>query len=112
MLKSNDIYFITPLPLSQHRLTDVSAGVAEQNRRREEALHALEVMQREKEHAAETERIRLQSKIAEIAEEVSKKILQKEMGLREESTRKYAELEQVSAVYIMEWLPYGQVWRP
>ena len=52
-------------------------------------------MQREKEHAAETERIRLQSKIAEIAEEVSKKILQKEMKLREESSGKYSELEQV-----------------
>lgn len=58
-------------------------------------MHALEVIQREKEHAAETERLRLQSKIAEIAEEVSKKILQKEIKLREENQSKFSQMEQV-----------------
>ena len=62
-------------------------------------MHALDVMQREKEHAAETERLRLQSKIAEIAEEVSKKILQKEIKLREENQAKFSHVEQVWHIY-------------
>ena len=78
-----------------NRTSDLTAAIAEQNRRREEALHALEVVAREKEHAAESERIKLQGKIAEVAEEVSKKILQKEMKLREENYSKFAQLEQV-----------------
>ena len=81
-----------------HRLADTNANIAEQTRRREEHMHALDVMQREKEHAAETERLRLQSKIAEIAEEVSKKILQKEIKLREEHQSKYSQIEQVCAI--------------
>jgi hypothetical protein len=68
----------------------------EQNRKREEAIHALETVQREREHAAEKERIKIQGKIAETAEEVSRKILQKEARLREEAQQRYAQLEQVS----------------
>ena len=74
----------------------MGASVSEQARKREESLHSLDVIQREREHAVETERIKLQSKIAEIAEEVSKKMLQKEMKLREESQARYAQVEQVS----------------
>ena len=77
-------------------MSDLQAAVTEQNRKREEALHALDVIQREREHAAEHERIKLQGKIAEIAEEVSKKILQKEIKLRQESQDKFAALETVS----------------
>lgn len=60
-------------------------------------MHALDVVQREREHAAENERIKLQSKIAEIAEEVSKKILHKEIKLREEATDKFSKIEKVCA---------------
>lgn len=70
-------------------------GLAEQTRKREEAMHALDVVQREREHAAENERIKLQSRIAEIAEEVSKKILHKEIKLREEATDKFSKIEKV-----------------
>ena len=83
------------------RLGDTNASLAEQSRRREEAIHALDAVQREREHAAEKERLRLQSKIAEIAEEVSKKILQKEMRLREENQSKYSKLEKVSAIALL-----------
>ncbi len=79
----------------------VQSAVAEQNRKREEAMHALEVVQREREHAADTERLRMQSKIAEMAEEVGKKILQKELMLREENQSKFSQLEQVPDIY---WL--------
>ena len=78
------------------RVSDLQAAVTEQARKREEAMHALDTLQRERDHGAETERIKLQSKIAEIAEEVSKKILQKEIKLRQESQDKFAALESVS----------------
>jgi len=77
------------------RVNDLHTNLAEQNRKREEAMHALDVVQREREHAAESERIRLQSRIAEIAEEVSKKILHKEIKLREEATDKFSKIEKV-----------------
>ncbi|KAF6031395.1 CCDC154 [Bugula neritina] len=53
----------------QMKVNDIHNGLAEQTRKREEAMHALDVVQREREHAAENERIKLQSRIAEIAEE-------------------------------------------
>ena len=77
-------------------MNDLHNGLAEQTRKREEAMHALDVVQREREHAAENERIKLQSRIAEIAEEVSKKILHKEIKLREEATDKFSKIEKVS----------------
>ena len=81
---------------SNYRVNDLHNGLAEQTRKREEAMHALDVVQREREHAAENERIKLQSRIAEIAEEVSKKILHKEIKLREEATDKFSKIEKVS----------------
>ena len=55
----------------------------------------MESLTREKDHQAENEKIKLQARIGEIAEEVSKKILQKEIKLREESQMRYAQIEQV-----------------
>lgn len=74
----------------------MQAAVTEQARKREEALHAFDSLQREREHTAEHERIKLHTKIGEIAEEVSKKILAKEIKLRQESQEKFATLETVS----------------
>ena len=74
---------------------DVASQIAEQSRRREEALHSMESLVRDKDHATETEKIRLQSRIAEIAEDVSKKIMSKEMKLREEAQQRYSEVERV-----------------
>ena len=103
------------------RMSDLTAALAEQTRRREEAMHALSLIQREKDHAAEAERIKLQSKIAETAEEVSKKILQKEIKLREESQQKFALVEQVRSAFffnsvaaiwlkgITEWVSAGYI---
>ncbi|XP_013381953.1 paramyosin isoform X8 [Lingula anatina] len=79
----------------QKKISELMSNIAEQNRKREEAMHALDSIQREREHAAETERIKLQGKIAETAEEVSKKILQKEIKLREESQEKFNMVEKL-----------------
>jgi len=60
-------------------------------------------MNREREHNSEKEKIQLQSKIAEIAEEVGKKILQRELKLREDTRQKFSQLEQVLTM-ILIWL--------
>ena len=75
---------------------DLTAGIQEQNRKREEALHGIETTQRDREHISEIEKTKLQGKIGEIAEEVSKNILVKEIKLREELQQRYAELEAVN----------------
>jgi len=74
----------------------LQSAIAEQTRQHEKAVHALDVMRREKEHAAETERIKLQGRIAEVAEEVIKKVLSREQKLREETTERFEEMESVS----------------
>ena len=76
-------------------MSDVASQLSEQNRRREEAMHSLESLMRNKDHSSETEKIKLQSKITETVEEVSKKILQKEIKLREEAQSRYQQMEQV-----------------
>ena len=77
------------------RLSELQSNQAEQARRRDELIHQLEVAQRERDHTAETERIRLQSKLADMSEELHQKLLQKEMKLREDSQKKLADLEKV-----------------
>ncbi|XP_077864098.1 uncharacterized protein LOC100370844 [Saccoglossus kowalevskii] len=77
------------------RMNDMQAQVHEQARKRDEAMHALDQIQREREHATDNERVKMQGKIAEIAEEVSKKILQKEIKLREEAQQKFANVEKM-----------------
>ncbi|XP_071962781.1 uncharacterized protein [Antedon mediterranea] len=75
------------------KMNDLQSQVHEQNRKREEGMHVLDVVQREREHASDNERLKMQSKIAEIAEEVSKKILGKEIRLREEAQQKFGNIE-------------------
>ncbi|XP_070579811.1 coiled-coil domain-containing protein 154-like isoform X5 [Ptychodera flava] len=75
------------------KMNDMQSQIHEQGRKRDESMHALDVIQREREHAADNERLKMQGKIAEIAEEVSKKILHKEIRLREEAQQKFANIE-------------------
>ncbi|XP_033630840.1 golgin subfamily A member 6-like protein 22 isoform X2 [Asterias rubens] len=75
------------------KLNDVQAQVHEQSRKRDETVHTIDVVQREREHAADNERLKMQGKIAEIAEEVSRKILSKEIRLREEAQQKFGNIE-------------------
>lgn len=80
-----------------YRINEIQSQVHEQSRKRDESMHALDVIQREREHAADNERLKMQGKIAEIAEEVSRKILSKEIRLREEAQQKFANIEKVSS---------------
>ena len=82
------------------RVTDLQASLSEQTRQQDAAVHALDVIRREKEHAADTERIKLQGRIAEVAEEVIKKVLNREIKLREETDHKFSQIEQVMRFYM------------
>ncbi|XP_022089345.1 golgin subfamily A member 6-like protein 22 isoform X2 [Acanthaster planci] len=75
------------------KINDLQSQVHEQSRKRDETLHTIDVVQREREHAADNERLKMQGKIAEIAEEVSRKILSKEIRLREEAQQKFGNIE-------------------
>ncbi|XP_038063747.1 golgin subfamily A member 6-like protein 22 isoform X4 [Patiria miniata] len=75
------------------KLNDIQSQVHEQSRKRDETIHTIDVVQREREHAADNERLKMQGKIAEIAEEVSRKILSKEIRLREEAQQKFGNIE-------------------
>ena len=76
-------------------MNDIQSQLHEGVRKRDETVHALDVVQREREHAADNERLKMQGKIAEIAEEVSRKILTKEIRLREEAQQKFGNIEKV-----------------
>lgn len=71
--------------------------LADQNRKREEAMHAMDMIHREKEHSAENDKLRLQGKLTETMEELNKRMLTKEIKLREELQEKCTHLERVSS---------------
>ncbi|XP_067670820.1 coiled-coil domain-containing protein 154-like isoform X5 [Haliotis asinina] len=79
----------------QLRTNELKQLIAEQNRKREESMHALDMIAREKEHQAESERMKQQAKIGESLEDINKRILNKEIKLREEVQDKYVQLEKL-----------------
>nr|KAG5702448.1 hypothetical protein BaRGS_027535 [Batillaria attramentaria] len=79
----------------QQRVNELNMALGEQNRKREEAMHAMDMIHREREHAAETEKLKLQSKLTENMEEMNKRLLTKEIKLREEIQEKHLQLEKV-----------------
>ncbi|XP_078690494.1 coiled-coil domain-containing protein 154-like [Branchiostoma floridae x Branchiostoma belcheri] len=84
--------------LEQHmesRIAEMQSTLSNLEQKREGDLHTVDILQKEREQAAENERVRLQGKLSEIAEEVSKKILQKEIRLREEAQQKFHNVEKV-----------------
>uniref|UniRef100_A0A1I8HGB3 TPR_MLP1_2 domain-containing protein n=1 Tax=Macrostomum lignano TaxID=282301 RepID=A0A1I8HGB3_9PLAT len=77
------------------RLTQMNSALAEQARKRDEALHGMEQRQRERERQAEVDRATLQARLQDSLEEVNQKILEKEIRLREEAARRQAESEKM-----------------
>ena len=63
-------------------------------------MHALDMIAREREHVAESERLKLQAQLAEMVEDVNKKILTKEIKLREEIQDKSLQLEKVCSSWV------------
>ncbi|XP_046569599.1 coiled-coil domain-containing protein 154-like [Haliotis rubra] len=79
----------------QLRTNELKQLIAEQNRKREESMHALDMIAREKEHQAESERMKQQAKIGESFEDINKRVLNKEIKLREEVQDKHVQLEKL-----------------
>ena len=76
-------------------LEQLRAVVQESNHKREEEIYANAMNSKEKENLLETERTLIASKLAELSEEQSKKMLQKEIRLREDAQTKFVTLEKV-----------------
>ncbi|KAL5018368.1 hypothetical protein ScPMuIL_004090 [Solemya velum] len=79
----------------QTRLSDLYQTMAEQNRKREESIHAVDIAIREKEHMAQTERMTLTTQVSDTVEEVNKKLLAKEIKIREELQDRFIQLEKM-----------------
>ncbi|CAL1541583.1 unnamed protein product [Lymnaea stagnalis] len=79
----------------QQKVNALQQNLAEQNRKREEAMHAMDMIQRDREHWSENEKLKLQGKITETMEDVNKRLLNKEIKLREELQEKYKQLERL-----------------
>ena len=77
-------------------LEQLKAMVQESNHQREQELYAHSMNSKEKEDLIENERTMIASKLAEFSEEHSKKMLQKEIRLREDAQAKFVVLEKVS----------------
>ena len=55
----------------------------------------MDLLLREKEHSAQADRINLNSKVADTVEDVNKRLLSKEIKIREEMQDRYLQLERV-----------------
>ncbi|XP_076458834.1 uncharacterized protein LOC143292443 isoform X2 [Babylonia areolata] len=82
----------------QQKVNELNTALGEQNRKREEAMHAMDMIHREKEHTAETEKLKLHSRLTENLDEMNKRLLTKEIKLREEMQQKQQQMEKVYQV--------------
>ena len=80
----------------------------ESNLKREEEMYATTMNSKERENLLENERNMISSKLAEINEEQNKKMLQKEIRLREDAQAKFVLLEKVR---IVPFSNYSPKWR-
>lgn len=77
------------------RMSELQAAAAEQARRRDELLHQMELLQREKHHVSEADRLKLQGRLTELQEDINSKLSQKEAKLRDDTQKRITELEKV-----------------
>lgn len=61
-------------------------------------MHTVDMLLREKEHVNAAERMTLTTKVADTVEDVNKKLLSKEIKMREEMQDRYLNLERVCLV--------------
>ncbi|KAK3091323.1 hypothetical protein FSP39_018929 [Pinctada imbricata] len=77
------------------KIHELQQQLAESNRKREENMHKIDLLLREKEHSAQADRINLNSKVADTVEDVNKRLLSKEIKIREEMQDRYLQLERL-----------------
>lgn len=74
--------------------------LSEQVRKREENMHTVDMVLREKDHAAQAEKLQMTAKVTDTVEDLNKRLLSKEMKIREEIQAKYLQLEKVSELLL------------
>ena len=84
------------------RLNEVNMAMTDEKRKRQDTAHTMEIMNRDWEHAAETEKLRTQTKLTEGIEEINKRLLGKEISLREEIRCTTQSIEKVVMVVRFE----------
>ena len=70
--------------------------LSEQVRKREENMHNVDMVLREKDHTAQAEKLQMTAKVTDTVEDINKRLLSKEMKIREDIQGKYLQLEKVS----------------
>ena len=90
-------YIIYLLPYI--RMNELHTSLSEQSRKREEGMHTVDMVLREKDHALQADRLQLNAKVTDTVEDVNKRLLSKEMKIREEIQAKFLQLEKVLCVY-------------
>jgi molybdopterin converting factor small subunit len=61
-------------------------------------MHSMDILLREKDHASQADKLSLTSKVADTVEDVNKKLLSKEIKIREEMQERYLQLERVREI--------------
>ncbi|XP_032221549.2 coiled-coil domain-containing protein 154 isoform X4 [Nematostella vectensis] len=83
----------TVIQQAQLNIDQLKATVHNIEHKREEDMHSTSMMSRDKDSMLATERSQMASRLAEISDEQNKKLLQKEIRLREEAQSKFMALE-------------------
>ena len=60
-------------------------------------MHTMDILLREKDHANQADKLNLTSKVADTVEDVNKRLLSKEIKMREEMQERYLQLERVGS---------------
>ncbi|XP_048759119.2 golgin subfamily A member 6-like protein 26 isoform X16 [Ostrea edulis] len=77
------------------KIYELQQSLSEANRRRDEGMHSMDILLREKDHASQADKLNLTSKVADTVEDVNKKLLSKEIKIREEMQERYLQLERL-----------------
>ena len=78
------------------RVNELTVQLSEQVRKREENMHNVDMVLREKDHTAQAEKLQMTAKVTDTVEDINKRLLSKEMKIREDIQGKYLQLEKVS----------------
>ena len=82
------------------RVNELTIQLSEQVRKREENMHNVDMVLREKDHTAQAEKLQMTAKVTDTVEDINKRLLSKEMKIREDIQGKYLQLEKVSLVSV------------
>ncbi|XP_033753404.1 putative leucine-rich repeat-containing protein DDB_G0290503 isoform X3 [Pecten maximus] len=79
----------------QQKVNELQQSLSEANRKREETVHSMDMVLREREHATQADRLTLTTKVADTVEDLNKKLMEKDIKIRGEVQDRYLQLERV-----------------